>query len=152
MGYTVQGSREGMDLYGFGVSAISGLERHYAQNWRKLSQYYEAVDQDRLPTMRGYALTEDDLLRRQVILDILCRTSVDYKEIETAYGVAFQSYFAEAMPQVEQAAADGLLEISERGFALTPLGRIFSRNIAMAFDAYLKKQVQSDKPTFSKTL
>ncbi len=152
MGYTVQGSREGMDLYGFGVSAISGLERHYAQNWRKLSQYYEAIEQDRLPTMRGYALTPDDLLRRQVIMDILCRTSVNYAEIEATYGIEFQTYFAEAMRQVEDAAADGLLEMHATGFALTPLGRIFSRNIAMAFDAYLKKQVQQDKPTFSKTL
>jgi oxygen-independent coproporphyrinogen-3 oxidase len=151
MGYTVQQGQLPSDLYGFGVSAISGLQGHFAQNWRKLSQYYEAVDTRQLPTMRGYVLSDEDRLRQQVILAILCQGRIDYSVFQDRFGVEFTEHFKESLAQLEQLALDGLVCFSESGFTVTPLGRLFSRNIAMTFDAYLKS-MNSGKPTFSKTV
>jgi oxygen-independent coproporphyrinogen III oxidase len=149
MGYT---TKAGTQLYGVGVSAISGLYRDYAQNWRKLSQYYEAIDQGMLPTMRGYVLTADDLLRRAVISAILCNGRVSFSEIENEYKIVFDQYFVKELATLRQMTDDDLLCFDAAGFTITPLGRIFARNIAMIFDAYLKQKQSSDKPVFSKTL
>ena len=153
MGYTVLNSAEA-ELYGFGVSAISGLERHYAQNVKKLSEYYEAITKNQLPVHRGMALSIDDVLRRQVILDILCQGSVDFEVYQNKFGIDFERVFHQALQSLKPMADDTLLEWTCAGFSLTPLGRIFSRNIAMPFDAYLvaMKQQAGPTPTFSKTI
>lgn len=151
MGYTVQKGHLPSDLYGFGVSAISGLQGHFAQNWRKLSQYYEALDNDRIPVMRGYVLSDEDKLRQQVILAILCQGRIEYSEINNRFGIDFKAHFADSLHQLEAPAQDGLVELNENHLVLTPVGRMFSRNIAMPFDAYLPK-LSGDKPTFSKTV
>ncbi len=158
MGYTVQhgvasnGAYE-TDLYGFGVSAISNLYGYYAQNLKKLPHYYEYIDAKTLPVKRGYALSPEDLLRRQVILSILCQGELRFKDIEAAFGISVKTHFADALSQLEGPTSDGFLTWDDDGFQLTPLGRIFSRNIAMPFDAYLKQPQASEKhPVFSKTL
>lgn len=155
MGYTVQkGSAvqsADSDLYGFGVSAISGINRYYAQNHKKLSTYYSLLDEGRLPTHRGYALSTEDLLRRRIILAILCQGDVDYAIIEDEFQIDFGHHFADALKKLEGLTADGFLNQTDSGFSVTPLGRIFSRNVAMAFDAYLGSQSQQGKQ-FSKTL
>ncbi len=151
MGYTVQQGHLPSDLYGFGVSAISGLQGHFAQNWRKLSQYYEALDENRIPVMRGYVLSDEDRLRQQVILGILCQGRIDYGQLNERFGIDFKTHFADALTQLAQMAQDGLVELQETGISVTPVGRMFSRNIAMPFDAYLSK-MGGDKPTFSKTV
>ncbi len=147
MGYT---TKAGCELYGFGVSAISGLDAYYAQNEKKLSRYYEAVEAGRLPTMRGYALSRDDQIRRAAILDILCNGRLDLPRLSGQFGIDAHRYFAQALEQLQPMADDGVLVPDARGFRLTPLGRIFSRNVAMPFDAYLKRDDQ--KPLYSKTL
>jgi oxygen-independent coproporphyrinogen-3 oxidase len=151
MGYTVQHGHLPSDLYGFGVSAISGLQGQFAQNWRKLSQYYEAIDAGRIATMRGYELSTEDRLRQAVILAILCPGQISYPDFEQRFGVQFKTHFAEAFPKLEDMACDGLVELTETSLIVTPKGRLFSRNIAMPFDAYLPK-LSGDKPTFSKTV
>lgn len=150
MGYTTQA---GSDLYAFGVSGISGLQGYYAQNQRKLTDYYQVLDEGQIPTMRGYALSMDDRMRRAIISQVLCHGSLNYAEIEAEYGIpAFQTHFEAALAKLTDAAADNLLHFHADGFTLTPLGRIFSRNIAMVFDAYLEQQPSGEKPLFSKTL
>ena len=152
MGYTVQqGKVLPSDLYGFGVSAISGFQGQFAQNYRKLSQYYEAIDEGRLPTMRGYILSEEDRLRQQVIMNILCQGQVDYAGIQQRFGINFKTHFTEALTRLETMTQDGLVTLQDDGLQVTPLGRMFSRNIAMPFDAYLP-QLSGEKPTFSKTV
>ncbi|MGE0199915.1 MAG: oxygen-independent coproporphyrinogen III oxidase [Candidatus Melainabacteria bacterium] len=149
MGYTVAPPA---DLYGFGVSAISGLQDHYGQNVKKLSQYYEHLDQKSLPTARGLTLGGEDHLRRDIILTILCRGQLDYAAIQAKHGVHIPEHFPDALHRLAPMAQDGLLTLHDSGFTLTPLGRVFSRNIAMPFDEYLPKQQAAEKPTFSKTL
>ncbi len=151
MGYTVQHGTQPSDLYGFGVSAISGLQMQFAQNFRKLSQYYEALDANHIPTMRGYRLSNEDKLRQEIILAILCQGSVDYADFDQRFNIQFTQHFADALKALETMAIDNLIEVSENNFTVTPLGRLFNRNIAMPFDAYLKN-INPDKPTFSKTV
>ena len=149
MGYT---TKAGCELYGFGVSAISGLNDYYAQNEKKLSTYYSAVDDGHLATFRGYALNLDDRLRRDVINSILCQGELSYAVINQAYGVDAQTLFSNAIASLRPMQDDGLLTIHQDGLSLTPLGRIFSRNVAMPFDAYLKPRDDEQAPIISKTL
>lgn len=156
MGYTVfqgQGPRLDTEMLGFGVSAISGLHRYYAQNHKKLSTYYQALDEGTLPIHRGYALSEDDLLHRALILSILCQGELRFSAIQTQFGVDVPRQFKAALDSLAGPTEDGLLLWDADGFRLTPLGRVFSRNIAMAFDAYLAQQAaNATKPLFSRTL
>jgi len=147
-GYT---TKAGCDLYAMGVSSISSLEGAYAQNWRDLANYYEAIDADRWPTMRGMRMSDEDKLRRSVINRILCHTIVVKSEIERDFGINFDEHFAEELVQLRDLERDGLVSLNGERIEVAPLGRIFIRNIAMAFDAYLSKS-DARKQTFSKTL
>lgn len=152
MGYTVQHGEQSSDLAGFGVSAISAFQEAFAQNWRKLSQYYDAVDAGRIPTMRGYRLSDEDRLRQYVIMAVLCQGRVDYAAVAQRFQVDFRTHFAGALTELQTLAADGLVELREDALVLTPLGRLFSRNVAMPFDAYLRQPQADGKPTYSRTV
>jgi oxygen-independent coproporphyrinogen III oxidase len=146
-GYT---TKAGADLFGMGVSSISGLDRVYAQNRRDLKDYYADIDAQRLPTMRGTRLTEDDVLRRTVISKLLCHCVLHKKEIEAEFGISFDDYFAEEMPRLDSLRRDGLIELTTDIIQVTSIGRIFIRNVGMIFDTYLRKA--TERPVFSKTL
>jgi oxygen-independent coproporphyrinogen-3 oxidase len=148
-GYT---TKAGADLYGMGVTAISGIQNAYAQNHRDLTAWEKAVAERGIATMRGYQLSEDDRLRRAVISRLLCHTIVVKDEISREFGVDFDSYFAEELKHLEPSREDGLVLLSANEIRTTWLGRIFIRNLAMAFDPYLEKQQLAAKPLFSKTL
>jgi oxygen-independent coproporphyrinogen-3 oxidase len=148
-GYTTQA---GADLYGMGVTAISGFRNAYAQNHRELSAWEKAVQEHGLATMRGYRLSLEDQLRREVISRLLCHTVIPKREINQAFSIDFDEHFAEELRGLEIPAADGLLIISKDEIRATWLGRIFIRNLAMLFDPYLEKQHLDAKPLFSKTL
>ncbi len=146
-GYT---TKAGADLFGFGVSAISGFDRYYAQNFRVLQDYYGAIERNRIPTMRGLRLNDDDILRRAVISRILCHCVLHKREIEEEFNLQFDEYFAEELIRLRTLADDGLVELQPETISVTPLGRIFLRNVGMVFDTYLRKP--REKPVFSKTL
>ncbi len=147
-GYT---TKAGADLFGLGVSSISGVDRVYAQNFRDIASYAAAIDQKRLATMRGMRLTDDDIIRRAVIGKILCHCVLHKKEVELEFGIRFDEYFAEEQPRLRELAQDGMLQLSDETIAVTLLGRIFIRVVGMAFDKYLRQKKDS-KPLFSKTL
>lgn len=143
MGYT---TRRAGDLVGLGVSAIGSIAGAYAQNHKKLSRYYVAVDGGTLPTERGYLLSEDDRIRGDVILSLMCRFDVDLDQI------APRPYFADALLKLQPLAEDGLVEIRGGRISATPLGRWFVRNVAMCFDAHLANTERRQAPTFSRTV
>lgn len=147
-GYTTRG---GCDLYGMGVSSISAVGDIYAQNWRDLPRYYAAIENDHWPTMRGIRVTPEDKLRRSVINRILCHCLVVKPEVEEEYGVNFDQHFAAELESLEELEGDGLVSVSQDTIGVTPLGRIFIRNIAMAFDSYLTQGSNPEK-RFSKTV
>ena len=146
-GYT---TKAGTDLVGLGMSAIGAIGDAFVQNRRELAEYRRAVETEGAATFRGFRLSSDDRIRRAVIGNLLCHGVVVFREIEAAFGVDFHRYFAGALEGLAGCVADGLVEISASEIRATPLGRIFLRNLAMAFDAYLPAQME--KPVFSRTL
>lgn len=148
-GYT---TKAGADLYGMGVSAISGIGSCYAQNDRDVAPYRKRIEGRGLATMRGYRLSNDDLLRRAVISRILCHGVLHKSEIEREFGIDFHQAFAPEMARLDSFISDGLVELDGDCIRTSLLGRIFIRNIAMVFDPYLEKQKLESRPLFSKTL
>jgi oxygen-independent coproporphyrinogen-3 oxidase len=148
-GYT---TKAGADLYGMGVSAISSIGEAYAQNRREVPAYQTTVAERGLATMRGYRLSNDDVIRRAVIGRLLCHTVIPKREVEREFSISFDEYFAGEIQQLAEKAADGLVTLEPGEIRVTPLGRIFIRNVAMVFDRYLGEQTMDKKPLFSKTL
>ncbi len=146
-GYTTKAQA---DLIGMGVTAISMVGDVYAQNVKSLADYQTRVSEGRLPTHRGYRLSKDDILRRSIITRIMCDLEIDRRHALDPYGEEFDRYFASEVKELEAFASDGLIEITPDVITLTPLGRVFMRNIAMVFDQYLKAVPRG--PLFSRTL
>ncbi len=148
-GYT---TKAGADLYGMGITAISGIQDTYAQNYRDIPSWEKAVNENGIATMRGYRLSADDILRREVISRLLCHTVIVKDEISKQFGINFDEYFAPELERLKIPQADGLVVLTDKEIRTAWLGRIFIRNLAMVFDPYLEKQQLDSKPLFSKTL
>jgi oxygen-independent coproporphyrinogen III oxidase len=148
-GYT---TKAGADLYGMGVSAISSIGAAYSQNHRAIAEYQSAIDAHGAATMRGYRLNQDDLVRRTAITRLLCHAVILKPEIENEFQIRFDDYFSNELSQLAAMQHDGLVELSSNEIRVTPLGRIFIRNLAMPFDRYLREQAMDARPLFSKTL
>jgi oxygen-independent coproporphyrinogen III oxidase len=148
-GYT---TKAGADLYGMGITAISAVQNVYSQNFREIPAWEDAVTTRGLATMRGYQLSQDDLIRREVISRLLCHTVIIKDEISRQFAIDFDEYFAPELERLKTPQEDGLVLINETEIRTTWLGRIFIRNLAMIFDPYLEKQQLASRPLFSKTL
>jgi oxygen-independent coproporphyrinogen-3 oxidase len=130
------------DLVAIGVSSIGKVGNTYSQNQKELPEYYADLDAGRLPILRGFQLNDDDVLRRQVIQDLMCRFALELSD----YGVDFKTYFADEMPDLDNMAKLGLIEWNALSGSLkvTPKGRFLIRNIAMIFDYHLRhKETQA---------
>jgi oxygen-independent coproporphyrinogen-3 oxidase len=148
-GYT---TKAGADLYGMGVSAISSVAGAYAQNLKEVAAYQNTITARGIATARGYQLSPDDILRRAVISRLLCHTVIPKQEIEKEFSISFDQYFAPELEQLKESADEGLVILEPHQIRVTSLGRIFIRNVAMAFDRYLREQQMDQRPLFSKTL
>jgi oxygen-independent coproporphyrinogen-3 oxidase len=151
MGYT---TRPASDMIGVGVSSIGDVRGAFAQNEKKLPRYYEALDAGRFPIERGYALDPDDLVRRHVITELMCNFHLSRPDVERRFGLDFDAYFAPEIAELSATdgpVADGFLTIGPEALDVTPRGRLFVRNICMAFDRYLPAH-QRGRPVFSRTI
>ncbi len=128
------------DLLAFGISAIGKLGPTYSQNVRTLEEYYDRLDANALPCFRGWKLSADDRLRRDVIQALMCQFTVDFAAIESAHGISFGHYFDLELQALEALAADGLVEVTPDRIGVTPRGRLLVRTVAMVFDRYLRAQ------------
>lgn len=138
------------DLLSFGVSAISRVGANYSQNAKTLEDYYDHLDRGHLPVVRGLALLRDDLIRRAVIMGIMCQGRVDYESIELAYAIDFKSYFLSTEALLAQCQALGLVDLDAHSLQVTPKGWFYVRGIAMAFDRYL--QADKNRANYSKII
>ena len=138
------------DLVGLGVSAISRIGATYAQNAKTLIEYDDALRQRQLPIQRGLALTRDDLLRRAVIMALMCQGRLEFESIAASYLVDVPRYFAAEMERLIPLAEQGLVVIEPAAIQLTPLGWYFVRAVAMVFDRYC--QTDASRERFSKIL
>jgi oxygen-independent coproporphyrinogen III oxidase len=134
-GYSTQSE---CDLLAFGVSAIASIGPVYAQNHKIIDDYYDALDHDELPVMRGIELSADDLMRRAIIQALMCHFELSIESIEIAHLVRFDEYFAAELADLRGMEEEGLLEISDGWITVKPAGRMLVRVIAMVFDRYLR--------------
>ncbi len=133
-GYTTHANR---DLLSFGVSAIGHVGDLYVQNHKLLAAYEGALSSGVLPSSRGRSMSRDDHIRRQVINAIMCQGVVDIAAIEAHNTINFGEYFAAESERLLILQADGLVELNSKYIALTSVGRLLMRTVAMAFDAYV---------------
>jgi oxygen-independent coproporphyrinogen-3 oxidase len=131
-------TRPDCDLVGLGVSAISKIGPTYSQNVRTLDEYYELLRLGTLPTVRGVVLDRDDLLRRNVIMALMCHFEVSKEAIETTHMIKFDEYFKLELAELKQFVDEGLVEITPEWVSVTPRGKLLIRAIAMTFDRYLR--------------
>ncbi|MBP6626110.1 MAG: oxygen-independent coproporphyrinogen III oxidase [Arenimonas sp.] len=148
MGYTTHAD---CDLVGLGVSSISHVGQTYSQNPRDLPSWEQAIDAGRLPTWRGLALDADDVLRADLIQQLMCHGKVDFATLEQRHDIVFESYFHDDLLRLQPLQADGLVERGPQGLAVTSRGRLLLRIIAACFDRYLQ-QPASGATRFSKAI
>ncbi|MFZ7230131.1 oxygen-independent coproporphyrinogen III oxidase [Avibacterium avium] len=138
-GYTTQ---EDADLLGLGVSAISLLGDTYAQNQKELKHYYADIEQKDTALHKGFVMSQEDCLRRDVIKQLICNFKLDYAPFEQQYGIDFKTHFAEDLELLAPLAADGLIDIGEKGLQVSPVGHLLIRNICLCFDTYSRQQAR----------
>lgn len=138
------------DLYGLGMSSIGHFGTTYAQNAKTLPEYYEAIGSGRFATAVGYGMTPDDRVRKFVIMKLMCDLSLNIREVEQKFGIEFGQYFDRSIRRLQPLLDDGLVEVSPAEITVTSPGRLFLRNIAMCFDAYVAEN--AGKPLYSKTV
>ncbi|HOP96388.1 MAG TPA: oxygen-independent coproporphyrinogen III oxidase [Verrucomicrobiota bacterium] len=127
-------TRAGADIYAFGMSSISQIPEAYWQNEKELPKYQAALDEGRVPLHRAYFVTEDDRIRRETIMRVMCDLSLDYQAMSQKLGVTFEEYFAKELAALEPMEQDGLVRFVPGGLEVTDAGRLFIRNVAMCFD------------------
>ncbi|GAB4333939.1 MAG: oxygen-independent coproporphyrinogen III oxidase [Leptolyngbyaceae cyanobacterium] len=149
-GYT---TKPESDLFGFGITSISMLHDVYIQNHKRLKEFYGAIDEGRLPIEKGVTLTQDDIIRRTIIMELMCQFQLAQQDIEEKYhlgfDIDFDDYFWREIPKLKTLEADGLVKLYSDGIEITPIGRLLIRNIASVFDAYLGERKTG---TFSKSI
>jgi oxygen-independent coproporphyrinogen-3 oxidase len=137
MGYT---TARGTDLVGFGASAISSVGTSYSQNAKDLDAYLGGIADGKLPLERGFLLSADDEIRRELIMDLFCNFSVNLEALGRRFGFDSRAAFADERARLEELEKDGLVTLSPEGIAVTETGRFFIRTICMIFDRYLSKE------------
>jgi oxygen-independent coproporphyrinogen-3 oxidase len=140
-------------MVGVGVSAIGDVQGAFAQNVKKLTGYYAALDAGRFPIERGCALSADDLVRRHVITQLMCNFRIDGRALSRSFGIDFHAYFAreiEALQAYGGLVDDGLVVVMPEGLEIPARGRLFVRTVCMIFDRYLASH--NGTPVFSRTI
>jgi oxygen-independent coproporphyrinogen III oxidase len=149
-GYTTKAES---DLFGFGITSISMLHDVYVQNIKQLKDYYQAIDTGIMPIVKGVSLNRDDILRRTVIMELMCQFQLSIDAVEEKYHIAFDTdfneYFARELSELKLLEADGLIRMLPNGIEVTPSGRLLIRNIASIFDAHTR---QRKNAAFSKAI
>jgi oxygen-independent coproporphyrinogen-3 oxidase len=138
------------DLIALGVSAIGRVGATFNQNVKTLDEYYDLLNQGRLPVARGLALNRDDLVRRTVIMALMCQGSVLFESVEVSHLIDFRQYFAQELQTLQDMQAQGLVTLDDSGIHVTELGWFFVRGVAMVFDKYL--QADRNRARFSKII
>ena len=144
-------TRAGCDVYAMGVSAISQFENIYAQNQKNINDYYARIDRREAATAVGYRMTQDDHIRKETIMQLMCNLEIDKRRVEKEFDIVFDDYFAEDLKKLDAFTREGLLEVGPDKISVAGSGILIIRNIAMCFDAYLE-QMMKEKPVFSKTV
>jgi len=140
----------GADLYAFGISSLSQIGRVYTQNYKREKDYFDALNEERLPVARGVYLTDDDIIRREVITKVMCDFELNFGSVEEKFNINFREYFANSLNNLKEMESDGLVSFSNGGLVVSDKGRLLIRNIAMKFDGYIERK--EDYGRYSRTV
>ena len=146
-GYSTQAD---CDLIALGVSSIGRMGATYSQNAKTMEEYCDLLDQGHFPVVRGLALTRDDLIRRSVIMALMCQGHLQFEAINLAWLIDFKTVFAKELQQLQAMQEQGLVQLSDTGIQVTAMGWFFVRGVAMVFDRYV--QADRHRTQFSKII
>jgi len=137
------------DMVAMGITAISRIGDNYSQNVRTIEEYEKLLEQNKIPVFRGIQLEADDVLRREVINELMCNNTLDIKKFERKWKIDFKSYFKSSLDNLQKMTEDGLVKIGKTKLTITTSGRLLARSICMQFDRYLE---QKNNSRFSKII
>ena len=146
-GYSTQAD---CDLIGLGLTSIGYIGGGFFQNEKEMDAYAAEVEADEFAVFRGYILSDEDHLRRQVIMRLMCDFALTYEPFETEFNINFKEHFADGLADLQEMVTDKLVELRDDGLTVLPAGRLLIRNIAMVFDEYLQKKKEGSN--FSKVI
>jgi oxygen-independent coproporphyrinogen-3 oxidase len=138
------------DLIGLGVSSIGRIGSTYSQNAQTLDEYCDYIDQGRFPVVRGIGLSRDDVVRRAVIMSLMCQGEILFESIELAHLIDFHNYFSTEIEAIKGLAERGLVTLDDAGIQVTATGGFMVRAVAMVFDRYL--QTDRNRARFSRII
>ncbi len=133
------------DVVAMGITAIGRIGDNYSQNTRDLQEYENRLAAGEIPVFRGLELEPDDILRKEIINQLMCHFRLDIAELEGKWGIEFESYFADAKENLQVMQQDGLLKLENDAIEVLPAGRLLVRSICMEFDRYLKEKEQAQR-------
>ncbi len=143
-------TRSGTDLYAMGITAISQLYNVYAQNYKTEKEYFNAIDNETIPAAKGYRLNDDDILRRDVVMKLMCNFELEFESIEKKYNINFKEYFSWGLNNLKEMEQDELVVLTDKKIEVTQMGKLLIRNIAMNFDGYIERK--EDHARYSRTV
>ena len=138
------------DVVAMGITAIGRIGDNYSQNTRSLDEYEALVGKGVIPVFRGLELEPDDLLRKEVINQIMCYFRLDIAKLETKWGIDFSEYFEHEFERLRVMEKDGLIRFTDEAIEVLPAGRLLARSVCMEFDRYL--QAKELQQRFSKVI
>lgn len=138
------------DLVGIGITSIGTIANSFAQNVRTMDEYYEKIDQGELAIFRGVEIDNDDLIRREAIMQLICHFKLNFNDVEKHFNINFNDYFSVELERYKTMVNDGLITMDERSIEVTSRGRLLIRNICMVFDRYIKPDEKTER--FSKLI
>ena len=136
------------DIIGLGLSSIGQVADSFSQNEKNLEKYYQALESGQLPIVKGLIINQDDKIRRELIMELICHFEVSISSLEQRYSINFKNYFANSLEKLEEMQNDGLVVLTNDSIKVMDKGKLLVRNICMIFDNYLK----SSSTSFSKTI
>ena len=128
------------DMIAMGITAISRVGDNYSQNVRTIEEYEDYLSKNKIPVFRGIELEADDVLRREIINQLMCNNFLDIEKLEKEWQINFETYFKSSLEALQQMADDGLIEMSKTKISITTSGRLLARSICMLFDRYLQEK------------
>jgi oxygen-independent coproporphyrinogen-3 oxidase len=147
MGYT---TKEEAQMIALGISGISMLNSTYAQSKKTLPSYYADLKKKKFPIERGMKLSRDDLIRKKVIMDLMCQFEIIMSDFNKRFEIDFGKYFKTELDRLKFFEKNELLQLEENRIFISKTGQLLIRNIAMVFDRYLEDL--PERFLFSKTI
>ena len=138
------------DLVGIGITSIGTISNSFAQNVRTMDEYYEKIDAGNLAVFRGVEIDNDDLIRRETIMQLICHFRLNFSNIEKRFNINFKDYFSPELERYKVMVEDGLITMDDELIEVTSKGRLLIRNICMVFDRYIKPDEKTER--FSKLI